>query len=82
MRGVRVSDRKPSDSVKRLLYGLKRGMGYPIEALSHEWNISSETIRKHAMRFEAMKYVEISPGEWTACVMHPDTAAEYEEKTP
>jgi len=80
LKGVRMLDKKPADSVKRLIYTLKRGMGYPLDALSHKWGISEETIRSHARRFEAIKYVETAPGQWTPCVMHPDTAAECERR--
>jgi len=76
--GVRVSNRKPNDSVRRLLYQLRKGMAYPVAALSETWNVGVDTIRQHAKRVNALKYVEVSPGEWVACAMHPDTAEELE----
>jgi len=78
LKGVRMLDKKPADSVKRLIYTLKRGMGYPLDMLSEKWGISPDTIRSHARRFEALKYVETAPGQWVPCVLHPDTAAEAE----
>lgn len=78
--GMRVSVRKPADSVRGLIYGLKRGYGYPLAALSQQWNISEDTIRSHAKRLECFKYVEQSPGQWTPCVTHPDTATECDKE--
>jgi hypothetical protein len=50
-----------------------------LETLSKEWNVSADSIRKQARRYDALKYVEIKPGEWVACVLHPDTAVEHEK---
>jgi hypothetical protein len=72
---VRVSDHKPNDSIKRMLYGLKRGMAFPVEQMAAQWGVSSENIRKKARELECLKYVEVSPADgWVHCVMHPDTA--------
>lgn len=77
----RVLDVKPADTVKRLLYGLKRGVGYPVDMLVDMWGFSRENICRHAKRESALKYVETSPGEWVHCVMHPDTAEDYRKAT-
>ena len=76
LRDMRVSDSKPTDTIKRRLYALKRGIGYPIDHLSEAWGISIDTIRSYAKRNDALKYVETAPGEWVQVTMHPDTAAE------
>ena len=80
LKDVRISDHKPADSVKRLIYLLKKGMGFPVDRLSETWGISSERIKKEARRFECLKYVETDPGNWVLCVMHPDTASEYRKE--
>lgn len=66
--GVRVSNDKPQSN----LFSLKRGLAYPVIELAKQWRVSPETIRKHARRFEALKYVEVN-GEWVACVINPET---------
>ena len=71
---VRVFDRKPNDGLKAKIYGLKKGKGYQVEDLAEEWRVSSETLRNHAKRLDSLKYVEIAPGEWVQCVLHPETA--------
>lgn len=74
--GARISARKPSDTVKAKLYGLKRNQGYPLEALAESWCVSIDTLRNHARRSDCLRYVEVSPGEWVQCILHPDTAAQ------
>jgi hypothetical protein len=71
--GVRVADSKPADSVKRKIYMLRKGRGFPLDALADEWNVSSSTLRSHARRLGAFKYVQTTPGNWVPCVIHPDT---------
>jgi len=77
---ARVSVDKPAEGLKRLIYGLKRGMGYPVEELAAAWARSTDAVRKHAREHNAILYVEVAPGDWKVCVMHPDTAAEYRRK--
>lgn len=74
---ARMSDHKPADTVKRLLYQLKKGRGFPLDKLAGEWNISIDKVRREARRFDCMKYVEVEPGNWVLCVLHPETAEEY-----
>jgi predicted transcriptional regulator len=59
--------------MKARLYGLRKGMGYKVESLAKEWGISADTIRKHAKDHHALVYVEATPGEYVACVVHPET---------
>jgi transposase-like protein len=59
--------------MKARLYALRKGMGYKVESLSKEWGISADTIRKHAKDHRALVYVEATPGEYVACVVHPET---------
>jgi hypothetical protein len=73
LRGIRLLSKKPADCMKARLYALRRGMGYKIESLSKEWGISADTIRKHAKDHNALVYVEATPGEYVACVVHPET---------
>jgi hypothetical protein len=78
LHSARVMDNRPQqDKIKRMLYQLKRGTGYPVEAIAEEWGVSEDSLRKNAKRLEALKYVEVSPGEWVLCVMHPETAEDY-----
>lgn len=77
---ARISDHKPQDTIKRKLYELKRGQVYPLSALSNSWGLSEERIRKEGRRFDCLKYVEIKPGDWVACVLHPDTAEEINKQ--
>jgi hypothetical protein len=77
---ARVSVDKPAEGLKRLIYGLKRGMGYPVEEVAAAWARSTDAVRKHARDQNAILYVEVAPGDWKLCVMHPDTAAEYRRK--
>jgi hypothetical protein len=73
LRGVRLLSKKPADCMKARLYGLHRGMGYRIADLSSKWGISEDTIRTHAKRFGSLVFVEATPGEYVACVVHPET---------
>ena len=78
LHNTRVLDSKPaSDNVKKQLYGLRKGMGYPVAALADQWGISEETLRRHAKKLGCLKYVETGPGDWTHCILHPDTAEDY-----
>ena len=82
LRDARISDHKPADNVKRLLYKLKMGMGFPIEHLAETWGISIENLRKQAKRFDCLKYVETEPGNWVLCALNPDTAEEFRKEAP
>ena len=73
----RVSDRRPNDSLKGKIYKLKRGMAYPVDELARQWAANPDTIRRHAKDVGAFLYVETNPEEWTACVLHPETAEEH-----
>jgi len=73
LRGIRLLSKKPADCMKARLYGLRKGMGYKVESLAKEWGISADTIRKHAKDHHALVYVEATPGEYVACVVHPET---------
>jgi hypothetical protein len=75
--GVNVYTQQPQDRTKALIFSLPKGKGFPVIELSKEWNISPETVAKHAKRHDALRYVEESPGNYIKCVMHPDTAAKY-----
>ena len=74
---VRIRATKPSEGIKKKLFGLKRGVGYPVNDLSESWGCSPETLRSHARRHDALRYVEVGPGDWVHCVMHPETAAQH-----
>lgn len=75
---VRVADRKPNEGLKARFYALQKGKGYPVDALALEWCFSEDTIRNQAKRLGCLKYVEVDPGQWVACILHPDTASSYE----
>jgi hypothetical protein len=72
----RVSEVKPREGLKAKFFRLKRNTGYPIQELADEWGCTADTLRRDAKRLDAILYVEISPGEWAQCVVHPDTATE------
>ena len=74
---VRIRSTKPSEGVKKKLFALKRGVGYPINDLSEAWGCTPETLRAHARRHDALRYVEVGPGDWVHCVMHPETATQH-----
>ena len=75
---VRVADRKPNEGLKARFYALQKGKGYPVDSLALEWCFSADTIRNQAKRLGCLKYVEVDPGQWVACILHPDTATSYE----
>jgi hypothetical protein len=77
--GLRTAIQKPQgNETKARLYRLKKDTAFPVKALSEAWGISEDTIKKHAKQYDAFRYVEISPGEWTPCVIHPDTVVDME----
>jgi hypothetical protein len=71
--GVNVSNTKPNDGLKSKIFSLRKGSGFPVSTLSEKWHVSEETIKKHAKKEDALKYVEVSPGEWVQCVINPQT---------
>jgi hypothetical protein len=73
----RVLSRRPAESAAKFIRRLPKGRGFDLKALSHEWGMSEETIRKHARDMGCMKFVEVSEDEWVPMIMHPDTAAQY-----
>lgn len=75
---VRVAAKKPNEGLKARIYALRRGRAYPVDGLANEWCVSPESVATWARRCNALRYVEVTPGEWKPCALHPDTAAEYE----
>ena len=73
LRGVSVLSKRPQDTLKGKLYGLKRGVGYKVEDLAGAWHLSVETLRKRAKEHGALGYVEATPGEFVAVVVHPES---------
>lgn len=76
LRGVSLLVERPQGTIKKRLYSLRRGMGYRVDELSKEWHVTAETLRKHAKDYDALRYVELTPGEYVACIVHPDTVKE------
>ena len=76
LRGVTLLNYRPQDTIKKRLYGLRRGMGYEVAELAREWRMTPETLRKHAREHKALAYVERTPGDYRACVVHPDQMKE------
>ena len=72
LKGVAVLSKRPQDVMKGRLHGLKPGVGYEIDDLAEKWGVSPDTLRSHAKKHKALAYVEASPGEYVACVVHPD----------
>ena len=73
--GVRTATQRPAGSeTKARIYGLPKGKAFPLATLSAQWAVSEDTIRSHAKKYDAFRYVEATPGRWVACVLHPDTA--------
>jgi hypothetical protein len=76
LRGVNLLEERPQGTIKKRLFSLRRGMGYKLDDLSKEWHMTVETLRKHAKDYNALRYVELTPGEYVACIVHPDTVKE------
>lgn len=75
---TRVLDRRPPASVRNRFYGLVKGRAYPVNELARDWGISAETLKRHARDVECFKYVDTTGhDDWEACVMHPETAAQF-----
>jgi hypothetical protein len=77
LRGMRVLSRRPAESAAKFIKRLPKGRGFDPKALSHDWGMSEETIRRHARDLNCLKFVEISDDEWAALVMNPETAQTY-----
>lgn len=73
---TRISDKKPNEGVKARFFKLQKGRAFPVADLSEEWMVSRDTIVSHGRRLDSIKYVEVSPGDWVQCALHPDTAAQ------
>lgn len=73
LRGVSLLSKKPLDVMKGRFFALQRGVGYRIETLSHSWGCSEDTIRDHGKKHGALRYVEATPGEYIAVIVHPET---------
>jgi hypothetical protein len=76
LRGKQLSVSRPQDEAKRRLYLLPPDRGFPIIELATTWNVSVDTLRKYCHRHDCLRYVEVNPGEWVQCVLHPETAAQ------
>lgn len=73
LKNVPIFSHKPQDKMKGLIYKLPQNKGFPINELSSLWGMSTDTIKKHAKRLKAYSYVEVDPGNYVACVIHPKT---------
>jgi hypothetical protein len=71
--GVHLLSRKPLDVMKGRLYGLQKGVGYRVETLCHAFGCSADGLREHAKKHNALRYVEATPGEYVAVIVHPET---------
>jgi len=81
--GIRLTNRRissqkppPSEGVKRKIYELPKGIGFPVDDLEIKWGVSADTIKKKARQYDAFRYVERGPGDWVPCIIHPDTNTE------
>jgi len=74
---IKVRSSRPSEGVKKKLFSLRRGVGVPVNELADTWGVSPGTLQAHARRHDCLRYVEIGPGDWVQCVLHPETAAEH-----
>lgn len=72
-----VFKERPQDQSKRRFYSLEEGKGYPIDELAKDWGVGIDTIKKHARRWDALRYVEVTPGDYVPCVLHPNTAKRF-----
>lgn len=72
-----IFTQRPQDRAKGLIYSVARGRGFPVKELSAQWGMSEETIIAHAKRFDCFRYVEVEPGRYVPCVLHPDTAQQH-----
>jgi hypothetical protein len=77
--GRRVMRRRPNEDVKRRLYQLEKDVGHPVDIVAQRWGVSPDTVIKQAQALACLRYVDEGEGKWTRCVLHPDTAKQYEE---
>lgn len=69
---VQTRDKKPADSVRRKLYTLPQGQGFPLDSVAEEWGVSPETLRRHAKRVGAWQWADPTGNEnWIEIVMYP-----------
>jgi hypothetical protein len=80
LRNIRLLSRKPADSLRSRFYKLRRDMGYPLQALATQWGVSEEALKKHARDCDCLKYTEVSPGEFAAVIVHPETGKDATNK--
>lgn len=73
LNGVHLLSRRPVDVMKGRLYGLQKGVGYKVETLCRSWGCSEDGVREHAKKHGALRYVEATPGEYVAVIVHPET---------
>lgn len=71
---VRISDKKPNETIKAKLYKLPKDKAFPVAALAKEWVASESNVRSKARELNCVRYVEVAPGDWVLCVLHPETA--------
>lgn len=76
-RETRVSIRRPATSIRSRFFELKRGQAFAVDMVAREWGISADTLRTHARDAECFLYVDMGNEKWVPCVMHPDTAKQY-----
>jgi hypothetical protein len=71
LKNRRVSQHRPPPSAKAYLYTIPKGTGIPITDAARDWNVSVETLRRHARDIKAVCFVEESPEVWTEVVTFP-----------
>jgi hypothetical protein len=71
--GVHLLSRKPLDVMKGRFHALQKGVGYKVETLCRAWGCSEDSIREHGKKHGALRYVEATPGEYVAVIVHPET---------
>ena len=76
---VRVMRNQPQKSTRLLLNTLERGKYYSVRDASQAWGVGVDTIRKHAIDADVLRYIEIDD-QWQPCIMHPDTAKKHSEQ--
>jgi len=66
-----TANKKPQDSVKSKFYTLAKGKAYPIENAERAWQVTRNTLRRHARELNALLFVEVAPEDWKECVIYP-----------
>lgn len=77
LQGMTVALRKPADSAASFIRRLPKDQGFLPDALARQWGIAENTIKRHAKDLNCLRFVEVAEGEWSAMVMHPETATKY-----